>query len=160
MLAEGEAPTPGYDVSIELSPPDVHPPQFDLLWAELPGTHAEVITPYRCRATVRYPAEKAEIVVHHAEGQDRIAIEPAPAELGRWAELQADTDTDAGGDEATGYSSAMSLDEAFRKAVAALGPFQPPHPDAMARIDVIEIGALHGGFAGFHDAFVRVRRSV
>ncbi|GAA4734796.1 hypothetical protein GCM10023328_13520 [Modestobacter marinus] len=52
----------------------------------------------------------------------------------------------------------MSFDEAFADAVANLPPFEPPFPDAMDRVDVVDTGALFGGIAGLHHLFVRVRR--
>ncbi|NIH69014.1 hypothetical protein [Modestobacter marinus] len=57
-----------------------------------------------------------------------------------------------------GSSAGMSFDEAFADAVANLPPFEPPFPDAMDRVDVVDTGALFGGIAGLHHLFVRVRR--
>jgi hypothetical protein len=60
--------------------------------------------------------------------------------------------------QATGFSANRSFDEAFANAVASLPPFQPTTPDALDRIEVLEIGALFGGIAGFRHLFVRVCR--
>jgi hypothetical protein len=34
-----------------------------------------------------------------------------------------------------------------------------PPADALSRVEVVEIGGLFGGIAGFHDLFVRVCRT-
>ena len=60
--------------------------------------------------------------------------------------------------QATGFSGNQSFDEAFGNAVAALPAFVPPFPDAMDRIEVLEVGGLFGGIAGFRHLFVRVCR--
>jgi hypothetical protein len=52
----------------------------------------------------------------------------------------------------------MSFDEAFADAIANLRPSLPDHPDALSRVEVVDIGGLFGGLAGFHHLFVKVRQ--
>jgi hypothetical protein len=51
----------------------------------------------------------------------------------------------------------MSFDEAFADAIANLRP-SLPDPDALSRVEVVDIGGLFGGIAGFHHLFVKVRQ--
>jgi hypothetical protein len=81
IIAEGELPTPGFDVDIALSPFDVFPPQFNLLRCPRPGPWPQVVTPYRYAETVRFPADQPTVTVHHADGADQIDIEECGDEL-------------------------------------------------------------------------------
>lgn len=47
LVAEGELPSPGYDVDIERGLLDVEPPAFTLLRCVKSGFWPQVITPYR-----------------------------------------------------------------------------------------------------------------
>ena len=60
----------------------------------------------------------------------------------------------------TGFSGSLGFDEAFAGALDSLPPVEPPFPDALTRIRVLEVGGLFGGFPGFHDLFVRICRTV
>lgn len=62
-------------------------------------------------------------------------------------------------DEATGFSKKLSFDEAFANALASLPVTTTTTADAMDRVHVLEIGALFGGVAGFHDIYVRIRHT-
>lgn len=162
IVAEGELPTPGFTVQIIQSPIRIFPPQFNLLRCALPGFFPQVITPYRHAESVRYPADQDVITVHHADGRDDIRIEDCPHELGPYTHAvkgTADKPCPPDADEATGFSKKLSFDEAFANALANLPPSDPSHPDTLTRIQVVEIGALFGGIAGFHDLFVRVCRT-
>jgi hypothetical protein len=65
-----------------------------------------------------------------------------------------------GADEATGFSRNLSFDEAFAHALANLPPLDlTGTADVLVRVQVVEIGALFGGIAGFNDLFVRVCRT-
>src|SRR6266516_3025690 len=75
IVAEGELPTPGYDVDIEPSPLRIFPQQFDLVRCRRPGIFPQHVTPYRVSETVTYPADQDVVTVHHADGQDRVVIE-------------------------------------------------------------------------------------
>lgn len=62
------------------------------------------------------------------------------------------------GDVATGRSENGSFDEAFENALENLAPPPCTYPDQLIRTVVEEIGYEQGGFAGFNDLYVRVRR--
>jgi hypothetical protein len=56
----------------------------------------------------------------------------------------------AGRHEATGFSSTLSVDEAFAHALVNLPPLDlGGTADALVRLQVVEIGGLFGGIAGF-----------
>ena len=75
IVAEGELPTPGFDVDIEQSPLRIFPPQFNLLQCPRPGIWPQVITPYCYAESVPFPADQEAVTVHHAEGSDKVSIE-------------------------------------------------------------------------------------
>jgi len=58
--------------------------------------------------------------------------------------------------KATGHSNSFSFDEAFRDAIDNLPQITNPHPDQLIEIKVTEIGALIGGFPGFHQLYVNI----
>ena len=162
LVAEGELPTPGYRVDIQQDPRRIFPPQFDLLRCQLPGIFPQVITPFRHAETVRYPTDQATVTVHHAEGSDQVPIDDPGDELSAYAEAvrgSPDRPCPAGADQAVGFSKNLSFDEAFAQALANLPPLEAPGADILARVQVVEIGGLFGGIAGFHDLFVRVCRT-
>ncbi|HSV64666.1 MAG TPA: hypothetical protein VLJ59_02000 [Mycobacteriales bacterium] len=159
IVAEGELPTPGFDVDIEQSPLKIFPPQFNLLRRPRPGIFPQVVTPYRHAERVPFPAGQEIVTVHHAEGSDRVPIEECGPELAAYVQAVNGAGTTGDVDEATGFSKNLSFDEAFADALANLPPFSSPVADALARVEVLEIGGLFGGFAGFHDLFVKVRRT-
>lgn len=163
IVAAGELPTPGFDVNIEQSPLKIFPPQFNLLQCPRPGIWPQVVTPYRHTESVPFPVDQDTVTVHHAEGSDQIGIEDCGDELAGYARAikgEADRACPPGADEATGFSRKLSFDEAFANAVASLPPVKSPVADALARVQVLEIGGLFGGFAGFNDLFVRICRTV
>jgi hypothetical protein len=51
----------------------------------------------------------------------------------------------------------LSYDEALADAPANLPQSTPPFLDALTRVQVVDIGVLFGGIAGFHHLFVRIR---
>ncbi len=59
--------------------------------------------------------------------------------------------------EATGYSNALSFDEAFADALKKLPPPAVKFPDMLETVEVVHIGGSFGGIAGFHRLEVRVR---
>jgi hypothetical protein len=65
-----------------------------------------------------------------------------------------------GASGSTSFSRNLRFDEAFAAALDSLPPVEPPFPDALTRIRVLEVGGLFGGFPGFHDLFVRICRTV
>ncbi len=161
IVAEGELPSPGYEVDVAQSLIPIFPPQFNLLRCALPGIFPQVITPYTYSETVRYPADQPHITVHHADGADEVAIEECGRQLAPYVEVVRGHDGDCpeGADQAVGFSKSLSFDEAFADAVAKLPPLTPAHPDTLVTIRVLETGALFGGIAGFRDLYVRVCRT-
>jgi hypothetical protein len=162
IVAEGELPTPGFDVAIAQSPLKIFPPQFNLLHCPRPGIFPQVITPYRYADTVRFPADQPTVTVHHTDGTDQVDIEKCGKELADYVRAvsgEADQPCPAGADEATGFSKKLSFDEAFANARANLPPVEPPGADILERIQVVKIGGLFGGIAGFRDLFVRICRT-
>jgi hypothetical protein len=163
ILAEGELPTPGFDVDIRQNPRRITPPQFDLVRCAKAGLFPQVITPYRHIETVRFPAGQNEITVHHADGTDKVTIEDCGDSLAGYREAvqgRPDHVPAPDAEEAVGFSGALSFDEAFANALANLPPSTLPFADALARVQVVETGGLFGGFPGFHHLFVRVSRTI
>jgi len=161
IVAEGEVPTPGYEVDIVQSPLRIFPQQYNLVRRERPGIWPQVVTPYRVAEVVAFPADQPVVTVHHADGADRVTIEECGTELREFTEaVSGSQDAPAGAAHATGFSRNLSFDEAFANALRSLPPTEPPFPDALTRIRVLEIGALFGGFAGFRDLFVRICRTT
>jgi hypothetical protein len=163
IVAEGELPTPGFDVDITESLLRIFPPQFNLLRCPKPGVVPQVVTPYRYAETVLFPDDQSQITVHHADGADQVQVEESGEDFSGYAQAirgSADRACPDDAEEAVGFSPALSFDEAFANALANLPPSTAQHPDALARIEVLEIGGLFGGFAGFHHMFVRVCRTV
>lgn len=157
IAAEGDLPTPGFEVDIRESAIEIFPPEFSLLRCAKPGFFPQVITPFRYSESFRIGSTRPERVnVHHAEGTDEVEVEDCGAEL---AGYQAALAPGGAADEATGFSKRLSFDEAFADAVAKLPPATPEHPDMLETVSVQEIGALFGGIAGFHDLWVRVTRT-
>ena len=163
IVAEGDLPTPGWEVDIEQSPQDVFPPQFDLLRRERPGLWPQVIQPYRYGEVVQYPPDEPTVTVHHRDGQDDVEIEACGKDLAGFAAVVGDRTADevAGPAprEATGMSRNLSFDEAFADALAQLPPPATSHPDQLTSVVVTETGGLFGGIAGFHHLYVRIQGS-
>ena len=163
IVGEGDLPDPGYEVDIVQNPIRISPPQFNLVRRQRPGFWPPVTTPYRYGEVVPYPEDQPVVTVHHADGQDRVDIEECGNDLREFETAVAgspDLPCPSGAEQATGFSRNLSFDEAFANAVASLPPVDPPFPDALTRIRVLEVGGLFGGFAGFRDLFVRICRSV
>ncbi|WP_214407364.1 hypothetical protein [Pseudonocardia lacus] len=160
LIATGELPSPGFRVDVVQSPLRIFPPRFELVRVPLPGFWPQVLTPFRYAEVVRYPVDRDVIRVHHADGVDAVRIQEPGRDLEQLAALGPATDP-AGGDEATGFSAALSFDEAFRDALAGLPPLEDGGvADRMATVRVLDIAGLFGGIAGFRHLTVRVRRTV
>jgi hypothetical protein len=164
IVAEGELPTPGFDVDITASRLRIFPQQFDLERRARTGIFPQIVTPYRFAETVRYPEDQPRITVHHADGTDHVDIQPCGAELAGFVDaVRGRTDgtvAPEGMEEGVGLSPSLSFDEAFAKALANLPASDTTTADALARVQVLEIGGLFGGIAGFHHLFVRVSRTI
>jgi len=160
LVAEGQLPDPGFETDIQQSPLRIFPQQYNLVRRRRPGFFPAVFVPYRYAEVVLFPPEAPTVVVHHADGSDSVDIEECREELAGFAAVVSGSvsGTQADEVEAVGSSARLSFDEAFADAVANLPPFEPPFPDAMDRIVMVDTGALFGGIAGLHHLFVRVRR--
>jgi hypothetical protein len=161
IVANGTLPNPGFKVDIVPNVAKIFPQQFDLTMHRLPGMFPEVRAPYVYAETTRFPVDQTAVTVHHADGTDRVDIEDCGKDLaGYLRAITGSTPDDLAVDidMATGFSKRLSFDEAFGKAVANLPPAEVTVADALQRIEIVEMGALFGGVAGFHDVFVRVRR--
>ena len=158
ICAEGDLPSPGFDVKIEQSPLRIFPPQFNLIRCRRSGVFPQVITPYRICRSFPLGDRVPEITVHHAEGSDQVAVEPCKDEIHGYQESCRYDDDDQGGIPVTGRSMALSFDEAFADALAQLPP--SPVADGQTRVKVTEIGGLFGGIAGFHELFVKIRADI
>ena len=163
IVAEGELPDPGFDVDIVQSPLRIYPQQFNLLRCRLPGVYPEVVTPYVYAETVTFPEDRDQVTVHHAEGSDQVDIAECGDELSAYVTaIQGSPDRPCpdGAEEAVGFSRTLSFDQAFANALANLPPSDAPFADALARVEVLEVGGLFGGFPGFNHLFVRVCRTI
>lgn len=162
ITAEGTLPSPGYSIDISRMPIRIWPPQFGVVQCPRPGSWPQVLTPYRYSELFRIGGRPDEITVHHAGGSDEVRVEDVIDELEPLARAvggDAASQRPEGEDETTGFSKRLSFDEAFANAVNNLPPIGDPHPDQLETITVVDMGALFGGIAGFHDLWVRIRRA-
>jgi hypothetical protein len=163
IIAEGELPSPGYDVKITQRPERIFPPWYQVLRCPRPGNFPQIVVPYRYSQTIDFPEEADTVTVFHADGRDEVAIEACGDELSAYSEVAGGGSGEhacpEGADESTGFSKTLSFDDAFADAIAKLPPIEPGHPDMMETVRVVEIGGLFGGIAGFHDLYVRVCRT-
>ncbi|MGI9484519.1 MAG: hypothetical protein ACR2RF_01295 [Geminicoccaceae bacterium] len=158
ICAEGDLPSPGFEIKIEQSPLRIFPPQFNIVRCRQPGVFPQVITPYRICKSFPLGDKVPEITVNHAEGSDKVAIEPCGKDHYGYEESCRYSDDDQGGVPATGRSASLSFDQAFADALAQLPP--SPVSDGQTRVRVTEIGGLFGGIAGFHELFVKIRADI
>lgn len=158
VCASGDLPSPGFDIAIEQSPLRIFPPQYNLVQCRRPGVFPQVITPYRICRSFPLADSVPEITVHHADGTDKITVEPCKDDLAGYGDSCRYGDDDQGGVPATGRSSTLSFDEAFADAVAQLPPSTVA--DGLTRVKVTEIGGLFGGIVGFHEMFVKIRADI
>jgi hypothetical protein len=162
IVAEGELPTPGYDVDIDQSPIRIFPPQYNLQRCPRPGVFPQVITPFKVSDTFRVGSRPDEVTVHHADGSDQVPVEDCGSELAAYGDALAPSpapECPEGSDQATGFSKNLSFDEAFAAAVANLPAFEPTHPDTLETVKVLEVGAFFGGIAGFQDLWIKICRT-
>lgn len=161
IVVEGTLPSPGYEVDIEQRPTHEGLASFQVVRRAKPGMWAQLQTPFRYGELFELEAVPDEIELVHAEGADRV---PVRADVGEGAAPGDPLQGQPGGQgptvhTATGFSMALSLDEAFTDALQNLPP-HPARPDQMAQVKVEEIGALFGGIAGFHQLYVKIKREI
>ena len=75
VLAVGYTPTPGYRVWLQLRPPDVFPPQYELLWLPPDGAAPLVLTPFQVTTSFRSPEPVNTVTVFDAEGGHEVQVE-------------------------------------------------------------------------------------
>lgn len=161
IVAEGELPSRGFYPDIEQRPERIFPPRYSVLRCSRPGFFPEVVTPFRHAESFRFDERPEAITVYHADGADEVEVEDCDATLAGYSQSLA-PDEEAcppGSAQATGFSKNLSFDEAFRDALTKLPPVEQPGPDRLERVRVLEVGALFGGIAGFHDLTVKVCRT-
>lgn len=158
VAARGRTPNAGVLVDIERSLVDRDRPEFVLRFRQKPGLWTQALTPYRHGEVFAVPVRPDLVRVHHEGGVDDVAVSAdvvfLPGPLPGMATPGRPTDT------ATGYSASMAFDEAFRDALANLPPPDREYPDMLQTVRVDEIGAMLGGFAGFHRMYVKVSRTL
>lgn len=165
VVVEGHLPNPGYEVDIEQRPSHDGVTSFQIVRRARAGMWPQVVTPFRYGELFEVDQIPLEIEVVHAEGADKVPVRTDRVGLADPA-LQGQPPVSELPHEgpvvhsATGFSVALSFDEAFADALQNLPSHPPAHPDQMARIKVEEIGALFGGIAGFHQLYVKVRREI
>ncbi len=104
-----------------------------------------MIVPYRVSLTINHPEDRDVVTVFHADGQDEVKIEACGDELAAYTAVVGGGGCPEGADEATGFSKALSFDEAFADALAKLPTIEPEHPDTLETVRVIEIGGCSAG---------------
>jgi hypothetical protein len=163
ITARGENPHPGYVVDIRQSLIRIFPPQFALVRRQLPGLWPQQISPYRYAEVISYPVDQSTVRVHHADGFDDVEIQEAAKQLESFISAIRGSEQrpcPPGAEQATGFSRTFSFDEAFADAQARFPESPDTHPDQLVTLEVLETGALIGGFAGFNHLFVRVSRTI
>jgi hypothetical protein len=111
IVAEGNLPTPGYEVDIEQSPLRIFPQQYNLLRRQRPGFWPDVVVPYRYGEVVLFPADQPTVTVHHGDGQDEVHVQEYGEELRQLASVvggQTGTLSEQQTGEATGMSARLS----------------------------------------------------
>lgn len=165
VVVEGQLPNPGYDVDIEQRPSHDGLTSFQVVRRARPGMWPQVVTPFRYGELFEVESVPNEIEVVHAEGADRVPVRTdrvglADPALQGQPSVEQQEPSGPVVHSATGFSPALSFDEAFADALQNLPTHEHVHPDEMARVRVEEIGALFGGIAGFHQLYVKVRREI
>lgn len=156
VRVDGLKPTPCYDVKLTEYVRDRESDaevQLGLFWKPRPGVCIRVLTPYSVRADVYVGRMEVKTVrIDHADGYTDVEVQhvPFPAPAGG-AEALKDV---SGGEEYTGWSRG-SFEEAYQDAVAQI-PLRGP--DDLVHARIVAQGGMHGGFPGFNDVYVTVRR--
>ena len=164
IVVEGELPSPGFEVDIEQRPQHDGLPSYQIVRRAKAGLWPEVVTPFRYGEMFEVDALPEAIELVHAEGADTVVVQAertAPFEPQSAAQGE-EAPAPSGPLEhvATGFSPALSFDEAFADALQNLPSVPLGHPDQLATVKVEEVGALFGGIAGFHQMYVKVKRQI
>lgn len=179
----GETPDPCYFVDVERNLLQVEPPEFVAKWRRTSEFCPEVLTPYEQQRIFSVAEKPATVRLHHADGVLDVSVEGIAQRSEEFAavdsveRISAPEQTvaepsavspqpramDAGsfeGEVATGYSKAWDFAEAFRNAIDNLpkDPEPAAFPDQLTTYEVVSVGAVFGGIAGFDDLWVEARR--
>lgn len=157
IIAEGEKPSPGHQVDIEVL--KSNPPQYSVV-ASAVGPVICVMTAYRYAEAFIEPYQPI-IKVHTMDGTRDVDVLRISAQStgdgSVVANLFATAELSRRSNTAVGYSDTFSIEEAFKDAIGNLPPGPAPYPDYLASVKIQEIGALYGGFAGYNGKlFVKV----
>ena len=166
IVVEGSLPSPGFEVDIEQRPTHEGHQSFQIVCRAKAGMWPQVVTPFRYGEMFEVDGVPEQIELVHAEGSDTVVVRldrpSMPFDEDDVSQLGQPEREHAGPvvHTATGFSPALSFDEAFADALQNLPSHEPTHPDQMAAVRVEEIGALFGGIAGFHQMYVKVKRQI
>lgn len=75
IRAQGELPTPCYEVDIDRNLLPVEPPEFLLKRCPTAPVCIQVVTPFDYAEIFHVGERPKEVIVHHAEGKDRVPVE-------------------------------------------------------------------------------------
>lgn len=78
IMAEGNTPTPGYDVYFERSPLRIFPPEFILKQRRPDGPTPDVITPFFAVTSFTAAKPIETVTVHDAQGRHEIPVDQTP----------------------------------------------------------------------------------
>ena len=150
VVVEGELPTPCHRITIEERFFEPAPPAPPLFYAVEQCLDPRIrcvpaVTPYKHSEIFEVSEVPEKIGVAHADGIDEVGVEPL-----RDPPVGADDDGTA-----VGRSRSLSFQEAFADALRQLP--SPSFPDALLKVEVVEVGGEFGGIAGFHHLYVKVR---
>ncbi len=153
----GQKPDPCHSVDIEKSLLTIEPPEFIARWYAHPGSCVDVVTPYAYQEVFFIGGKRENVKLYHADGDFDVEVQDLTQEL-EAGSARAELALGYQPSEATGYSDAWDLAEAFRDAIGKLPPSPGANiPDWLYTYEVTSIGAEIGGIAGFNHMYVKVR---
>ena len=121
----GQKPDPCHTVDIERSLLTIEPPEFIARWYAHPGPCPDVVTPYAYQEVFFIGGERETVKLHHADGDLQVPVQDLTQELDEDS-ARAELALGYLPSEATGYSNAWDLAEAFRDAIGKLPPGPGP----------------------------------
>ena len=116
-----------------------------------------MVTPYAYQEVFFIGGKRETVRLYHADGDIQVPVQDLTQELDENS-ARAELALGHPPSEATGYSDAWDLAEAFRDAIGKLPPGPGANiPDWLYTYEVTSIGAEIGGIAGFNHMYVKVR---
>lgn len=155
IVAHGDLPKAGDRADIVDVGTSTREPQFALMRCFGFGFSPTVKVPFVHKEVFALPRPE-HVVVQHAEGEDRVAVLDAGADLAAFVNSVPSHGSLGHDVESTGYSRAMSFDEAFADALSRLPAVRKDEAGGTQRVTVVDTGALLGD--GFSHLYVKVRR--